>query len=70
MNNKGIKPIDELMLIIVILGMLAAVAIPMFMDVKCKSDIKACKENNIEMYNSICSQDRNYKICFDNEKPK
>jgi Tfp pilus assembly protein PilE len=69
MNNKKGFELIELMVIIVIMGIFAAVAIPKFMGMKCKSDIKACKENNIEMYNSICSQDRNYKICYGKEKP-
>jgi Tfp pilus assembly protein PilE len=70
MNNKKGFELIELMVIIVIMGIFAAVAIPKFMGMKCKSDIKACKENDIEMYNSICSQDRNYKICYGKEKPK
>ena len=70
MNNKKGFELIELMVIIVILGILAAVAIPKIMIMKCKSDINACKVNDIEMYNSICSQDINYKICYGKEKPK
>lgn len=70
MNNKKGFELIELMVIIVIIGIFAAVAIPKIMIMKCKSDINACKVNDIEMYNSICSQDRNYKICFGKEKPK
>ena len=68
-NKKGFELI-ELMVIIVIMGSLAAVAVPKIFAMKCKSDINACKVNDIETYNSVCSQDRNYKICFGKEKPK
>ena len=50
MNNKKGFELYDLMIITVIFGILAAVAIPKFMSMKCKSDIKACKVNNIEMY--------------------
>jgi prepilin-type N-terminal cleavage/methylation domain-containing protein len=70
MNNKKGFTIVELMVVICIMGILAAVAVPKLMGMKCKSDIKACKEKDIELYNSICSQDRNYKICFGEEKSK
>jgi len=70
MNNKKGLELIELMVITVIFGILAAAIIPKFMSMKCKSDIKACKVNNIEMYNSICSKDKNYKICYGEEKPK
>ena len=70
MNNKKGFELIELMVIIVIMGSLAAVAVPKIFAMKCKSDINACKVNDIETYNSVCSQDRNYKICFGKEKPK
>ena len=70
MNNKKGFTIVELMVVICIMGILAAVAVPKLFAMTCKSDINACKEKDIEMYNSICSQDRNYKICFGNEKKK
>ena len=69
MNNKKGFELIELMGIIVIMGILAAVAIPKIFAMKCKSDINVCKVNDFETYNSICSQDRNYKICFGKEKP-
>lgn len=69
MNNKKGLELIELMVITVIFGILAAVIIPKLMSVKCKSDIKACKVNNIEMYNSVCSKEKNYKICYGKEKP-
>lgn len=70
MNNKKGFELIELMVIIVIMGILAAVAVPKIIGMKCKSDINACKVNDIETYNHICSQDRNYKICYGKEKPK
>lgn len=70
MNNKKGFTIVELMVVICIMEILAAVVIPKLFAMTCKSDINACKEKDIELYNSICSQDRNYKICFGNEKPK
>ena len=69
MNKIGFE-LFELMVIIVIMGILAAGAVPKIFAMKCKSDINACKVNDFETYNSICSQDRNYKICFGKEKPK
>lgn len=70
MNNKKGFTIVELMVVICIMGILAAVAVPKLFAMTCKSDINACKEKDIELYNSICSQDRNYKICFGKEKSK
>lgn len=69
MNKKGFE-LFELMVIIVIMGILAAGAVPKIFAMKCKSDINACKVNDNETYVRICSQDRNYKICFGKEKPK
>ena len=70
MNSKKGYTIVELMVVICIMGILAVVAVPKLFAMKCKSDIKACKVNDIEMYNSICSQDHNYKICFGDKKSK
>ena len=70
MNNKKGFELIELMVIIVIMGILAAVAVPKIFAIKCKSDINACKVNDTATYNSVCSQDHNYKICFGKEKPK
>ena len=47
MNSKKGYTIVELMVVICIMGILAVVAVPKLFAMKCKSDIKACKVNDI-----------------------
>lgn len=46
----------ELMVVIVIMGILAAVAVPKFFGMICASDMEKCKEKDWDLYLRACLQ--------------
>lgn len=53
MKKQGFTLI-ELLVILTIIGILTAVAVPKFFELKCGRDMKACRADDIELYQKVC----------------